>query len=242
MKQKIKNFFVFCIKLVLFLGFLSLSCNAAVYVLKNISIELSGIILEYLKVVVWPFIALMGIILFRPHIAGLMGRLIKGKMFGVEVEALPSQPNQKSSDSTEVKDVGEDFKEVLNKKETEISALRNTSEELLGLLTRAQVELDFEKIYNFIFSSQIELLNKISNLEGEVAWPYVVDHFSRLHQTFSVYKENNWDVTKYLQFLIGGQLIEYKNKDNAIFVSITTKGKAFISYLAARNYKKNDFL
>lgn len=239
MKEKIKDYLVILLKLVLYVGFIVIIYGVSVYLIKNLSDLIAKNILEYLKVLIWPLIILFAMLVFQKDISGLLNRLIKGKipMFG-EWEASPVTEQEKEvANLSKTEPVGIEFTQIMNQKEAEISALQNTTQQLIEGFTKAQIELDFERIYNFVFANQIELLNRINSLGGEVSFTFVADHFMTVQNSFLGLKE--WDGTKYLSFLVNNQLLEYKSAVGSFgSVAITTKGKAFIAYITARSYKK----
>lgn len=238
MKEKIKSSLVIISKIVLVFAFFILLYAGSLYIFKNISDALAKNILEYMRVLAWPVVVLLIAFTFRVNIAQLIERMEeweipfigKGKAHG----ALAQQQETIKTDVVVAQNEGEDFKAIVANKETEITALRDNSQQLVEKLTRAQIELDFERIYNIIFASQIDLLFKINNFP-QVEFAYIVDHYTKSQQAALVILKD-WTVFQYIQFLITNQLIEYKV--DAMTVSITQKGRAFISYLAVMNYKK----
>ncbi|MFA6097638.1 MAG: hypothetical protein WC788_08520 [Candidatus Paceibacterota bacterium] len=186
------------VRFVIALCFIILIYSGALYVIKNNSHELSQDILEYLKVLIWPLVILLIVYLFKSNIADLIGRIEeweapfigKGKTHGVN----PQQEIAK----TFPRDEGKDFKMVIDAKEKEISALKDNEQELVDKLTRAQIELDFERIYNLIFASQIDLLLKV-NAFGKVEFAYVLDHYSRAQQA-SASLLKDWTFSQYIKF------------------------------------------
>jgi len=238
MKEKIKSSIVIIFKVILFFGFLILLYVGALYIFKNISDILAKNILEYIRVLVWPVAVLLIAFTFRVNIAQLIERMEeweipfigKGKAHGV----LAQQQETIKTDIIVANNEGDDFKAIVSTKETEITALKDNSTQLVEKLTRAQIELDFERIYNVIFASQIDLLFKINNFP-QVEFSYIVDHYLKAQQAaITIFKD--WTVFQYIQFLIANQLIEYKVDTTMIL--ITQKGRAFISYLSVMNYKK----
>lgn len=210
-----------------------------VFIYKNISGPIAAGILEYLRVIIWPIVVLTAAFSFRSDISSFLRRLIRGKnpLLG-EWEASPEAIQQQENTQREVtQPMGEAFAEITVQKEAEIRALQNNNQQLIDALTKAQIELDFERIYNLIFANQIDLLNEVNTLGGEVALEYVGAHLAKVHQVFEGVKD--WDIFKYLEYLINNQLVEYKTGvGNFISITITVKGRAFISYLTARSYKK----
>lgn len=238
MKERVKKYFIILSKSGLFFV---LFYAGLIYVFKNISDPIANGILEYLKVLIWPLVTVILALVFYGDISSFLHRLIKGKNpFIGEWEASPAAAQaqkQENLEATEVQPAGLEFSQIITEKEAEISALQNNSQQLVELLTKAQIELDFERIYNFIFFNQIELLNQINSFNGEVSFDYVNDHFLKVKQLFS--SLNDWNVTQYLAFLVANKIIEYKTSvGNFGSIIITLKGKAFISYITSRNYKK----
>jgi len=227
----------FCIYFVI----LVVSFSSCIYIFRTLTETIALTILEYLRVVIWPFTILILTLTFKNKIAGLIDRINewdipiigKGKAQAVN-EAFQQQENAIQKDVLHKNNDDEDFKAIIDAKENELSNLKNNNVQLIDLLTQAQIELDFERIYNIIFASQIDLLLKISNFPNvEVA--YVTDHFSKVQQA-GYYVLKSWSLREYLRFLLDNQLLQIS--DDVQNVSITQKGRAFIYYLSKMNYKK----
>lgn len=236
--NKVKLFLKIIGKIILYLSFLTLFYASAIFIAKNVTDILAKNILEYIKVLVWPIAILLIAFTFRINIARLIERmdeweipfLGKGRAHG----ALAQQHEPIKTDIVVANNEGDDFKAIVNAKEKVITALKDGHQELVDKLTRAQIELDFERIYNIIFASQIDLLLKINNFP-QVEFTYIIDHYSKAQQAGAPIF-NEWSVYQFIQFLINVQLIEYRA--DTMNVSITQKGKAFLNYLAVMNYKK----
>lgn len=238
MKEKIKLFLKVILKSFLFLGFLAILYSGLIYTVKNLSDIIAKNILEYIRVLSWPVVVIFIALTFRANIAQLIERMEeweipfvgKGKAHG----GLLQQQEAVKTNVILAQNEGEDFKAIVATKESEISALKDNTNQLVDKLTRAQIELDFERIYNIIFASQIDLLLKINNFP-RVQFAYITDHFIKAQQAaLSMLKD--WNVSQYINFLIVNQLIEYNVELQAI--TITQKGRAFLSYLSVMNYQK----
>ncbi len=241
MKEKIKPYLITTLKILVFSGFLVLLYAGLVYIYKNISDTLTKNILEYIRVLAWPIVVLLISFTFRNNIAGLIERVEEWEIPGLgkgKAHAVLLQQEVTKTNTIVENNEDKDFIAIVDEKEVEIQALQESKQQLVDKLTRAEIELDFERIYNFIFGNQIELLNQINNLGGEVAFEYTLEHFKKVQQNLLSLKE--WSITGYLQFLVNNQLLEYKIVPSSNFgsIAITTKGKAFTAYIAARNYKK----
>ncbi|MFA6474767.1 MAG: hypothetical protein WCV88_01035 [Patescibacteria group bacterium] len=209
MKEKIKSSAVIVLKVIIFFGFLILLYAGSLYIFKNISDVLAKNILEYIRALAWPVVVLLIAFTFRVNIAQLIERMEeweipfvgKGKAHGV----LAQQQETIKTDVVVAQNEGEDFKAIVTTKEAEITALKDNSQQLVEKLTRAQIELDFERIYNIIFASQVDLLFKINNFP-QVEFAYITDHYTKSQQT-ALTLLKDWTVFQYIQFLITNQLI-----------------------------------
>lgn len=236
--KKITKILKLVLKIILTVGSFIALYACSVYIIKNISDVVSKNILEYMKVLTWPVVVLLIAWTFKSNIAQLIERMEEWDFpFIGKGKARSASIDQQATIKTDVivtQNEGDDFKAIVATKESEISALQNNTQQLVDKLTRAQIELDFERVYNIIFSSQIDLLLKINNF-NDVEFAYLSDHFLKAQQASSeTLKE--WDVFMYIRFLINNQLINYN--DSLSTLSITQKGRAFISYLAVMGYKK----
>jgi hypothetical protein len=240
MKDKIKSYLKILLKIILILGFLILLYASSIFVYKNLSDTLAKNILEYLRVLVWPAVTLIAVFIFRINIARLIERMEEWEIPGLgkgrahAAEITQQQESVKKDTPVMPRDEGDDFKAIVAVKETEIKSLRENESQLIDKLTRAQIELDFERIYNVIFASQIDLLLKINNFP-QVEFAYIVEHYTKVQRAAAPIFDK-WNISLYIQFLINQKLVEYKV--GTIYISITQKGKAFLSYLTIMNYKK----
>jgi hypothetical protein len=105
----------------------------------------------------------------------------------------------------------------------------NTVKILIKHLAYTQIELEFEKIYNLIFGSQIYLLKKL-NETSSTGKPlqFAEEYFVSVQEKYDLFKD--WDTNKYLSFLLTNLLIIFDNN----IVSITIKGNEFLSWLMKR--------
>ena len=225
--------------IILLLGFSILIYAATVYMLKNISSEISKGILDYIRVIVWPAVALIVVAVFRSNLAQLIERLEEGdnpflgKWKASHLDSVSQQEGDVVLD-TETQGADPNFDKVIEEREAEIGALKDNEQQLLDKLTIAEIELDFERIYNLIFASQIELLAKLS-VNSPVDISYVVNHYSGV-QRANRKALKDWNVGQYMAYLLRMQLVEL----NDSMTSITSKGRAFISYLNRMSYRKYD--
>ena len=110
-----------------------------------------------------------------------------------------------------------------------------TVEILIHQLAITQLKLNFEKIYNTIFGSQINLLKKLN--EGVKHKDYIESYCKSIINNYS--EMSNWDTKIYLTFLFDNTLIVYDDKKE--IYAITNYGYEFLSWLLAtgNNEDKN---
>ncbi|MCL4360349.1 hypothetical protein M1555_03800 [Patescibacteria group bacterium] len=169
-------------------------------------------ILEYVKVLIWPSIVIFLIIKFNQEIKNLLNRIQSADLpGGTRVNLSPPPQYEKLAEN--------------NPKTSEIEKIKKD-------LSYTQIYLDFERIYRFIFGSQIELLKRLRAQEtrnGEQSKDTIL-FFVFTQNIFPLLK--NWTFDFYLKFLFDAGLIHSRN-DHYL---ITDKGKAFLSYIEFLNF------
>lgn len=224
----------FFLKLLVYIALVVLGYASFLWIMKEISSELAETILNYIKVLAWPFLVLLIVLAFRPNIAQLITRLEefdipmlgKGKATPlIQQESYPPQPDRSLPQP--------EYDALLKEKEKEIEGLKDNTQKLIEKLTVAEIELDFERIYNFIFSNQIDLLLKINNYP-QVDFSFIENHFSNMQKLYPVFVDKGWSVNEYLVYLHNSGLLSLAGGKYLV----SQKGKAFLSYLGRKNYKK----
>lgn len=219
---------------VLIIGFFLIIYSGISFFVKTLGLSIATLVLEYLKILIWPGVAFTLIFIFRNNFSELLNRLAEFSLpGGVSGKINPQAQSQdiKSEDSI---NQNADFNELLQEKESQITAVQTNLEEVKQKLITAEIELDFERIYNVIFAGQIDLLLKMASFSN-VEFAYVDDHFNKAQQAF-LGTLTNWNTTQYIQFLIENKLIQYPV--GTLVLEITLKGRVFLNYLSVRNYKK----
>ncbi|KKU44551.1 MAG: hypothetical protein UX60_C0001G0004 [Berkelbacteria bacterium GW2011_GWA2_46_7] len=208
---------------------------ALAWVIKNVEVESAKTILEYIKVLIWPLVVLSSAVMFRGDISDLIRRIVKGSIFGNEINLLP--PAQNDSSEVNLASVPAEEKTALvgfiNTQQQELENSRTTVEQLKNQLAERELFLDFERIYQLIFASQIRLLDDLSHSEF-FALARVALHFQVTKNTFPAVF-SNWDTNQYVSFLIRSELMAWRDTH---CLEITPKGRAFLEYLRIMNYRK----
>lgn len=207
------------------------------------------LVLEYVKVIIWPVIISGFLFYFKNNIRGLIDRItiIKGPG-GTEIRAEQERKIEKQeegiekiSDENIKKDLQVQIEEVKKTYEEELSKEKkaNTNKDkiisnLLEQLSFKSLQLEFEQIYRLIFGSQIDLLKRLRLASSGEASKNTIIFFAFIQRLFAVF--TSWTFSQYINFLLSSGFI-YFNNDHYF---ITDKGKAFLNYIEILNYPRKD--
>lgn len=188
-----------------------------------------------LKIIIWPALIVSFIIEFKEQISNLINREIRGKLpGGYEFQIL----QEKTYESIRPEDIVKEYESIIQKQKIVISNKNLTEEELIYQNAAKDIIIDFERIFNLIFGSQIDLLFFLGNVKKIGFQKWEIEHYFSLiksNTTFSNNFYNNWSWEDYINFLIARGLI-IVNPDNGHFI-ITDYGLKFLSYIESMNYK-----
>lgn len=202
--------------------------------------EILKSLIELLK---WPVVVIIIALFFKKPLSGLLNRIksIKGGKYALDTE--PQQNQIKAGTASEAKEtkiekiekslnvISEDtrkiFQEAINK-ETEIDKIKNPEEKSKALYNYAEalyIHLQFGRIYNLIFGSQISLLNHLnsSHIETIDSIKFFYDNAVTKYPHLKNYPYEN-----YLSFLQEQGLINISDKNK---ITITSIGRDFLKYL-----------
>lgn len=231
MKNKLVGIFKIIIPIIYIIGFILLLYLDFSFLITILNLTTSAMVLEYIKVLIWPSIVFLLIITFKSNFSGLLDRIAEFSLPGGVSGIVHPLVQQKLTTEVNTLEDTAQFKELLKDKIIEVTTV-NTN--LANELSIKEVELDFERIYNIIFASQIDLLLKMNNFSN-VKFMYIEEHFNKVKQVSEVVF-NDWNTMQYIYFLIDTKLIEYFSDSS--LAQMTLKGKVFLQYLSARNYQK----
>lgn len=205
------------------------------------------VVLEYFKVLIWPsIIALSVFIIYRKNIASFIDRIWKLKFPGGELEV----EKQKGLQSADEESSREDMKEALIQQKNLINDIKSRYKEqyqvleenaqqvfqqLLNELSIKDIQLDFERIYNLIFGSQIALLELLLPIPEGESRIFLNLYYSRV-KVLNSPTFDNWAFDVYVDFLIKNKLVEFTPTGN---FRIIEKGRGFLSYITNLGYPKN---
>ncbi len=197
------------------------------------------IILHYLQLILsWPIVSLvLGIIFlkwFKNPISDFFRRFVRGEAYGVRIEASP--PSEQRKEAKEVSYSSQDeFEKYIEKNPKKVI------EEYSELLNRYQ----FERHFNIIFGTQIELLEYLSTKENDgdkyINLVVFYNNFTRLVKSVST---NSIKMEDYFGFLVDTHYIEFIGENRDSSIKITQQGLNFLSYIRTQyssTYKYKPF-
>lgn len=202
--------------------------------------DYARLILDFLRVLIWPALALFLVFWFRRELSEFIDRVWRVKFPGGEVEAETQKDLQESDEDFEdaegalAKD-GELLGEMEKQYEARYAELEQNTQKLIQELSLKELQLEFERIYNVIFGSQIRLLELVRTKPDGADWHCLSAYYEQVKRT-NPGSFTNWAVDQYLQFLLTRKLIEL---DPAGYHRLTEKGSSFLSYLTNLKYPKN---
>lgn len=188
--------------------------------------EISNQILSYLEIIFsWPLITLIiviiFIIIFREPLSDFFRRLIKGEAYGVKFQA---------SSPSEQREEAKDIPKVQPESELE-SYIRDNPQETIKTIIRLSRGYRFERIFNIIYGTQINLLLHLSS-KDELGDKYinVMSYYNEYIGRSRLYSVKPED---YFGFLLSMQMIEFFGESTNFSMRITPEGIDFISYIGS---------
>lgn len=189
--------------------------------------ETAKIILQYFRVVLgWPVIILiLGIIFlkwFKEPISDFFRRIVRGEAYGVRIEASNPLEQQKEAKQTSQPQSHDEIERYVKDNPTKVV------EEYVKLLSKYW----FERIFNLIFGTQIELLEYLSK-KGNDGDKYV--NLMGFYSKFVMRAGSaSYQIGDYFGFLKAMRVIEYVGRGSELSVKITPFGVNFLSYIKSQ--------
>ena len=186
--------------------------------------EITNIVLQYLKIVFsWPVITFILFIcffvLFKDPISDFIHRLIKGEIGNVKLQATSPADQKKEA---------EEFPPIQPKNELELY-VKNNPREAIETIIKISRNFRFEKTFNIIYGTQINLLTHLST-KGDSGDRYINLAFY-YHDYISRSKFYSAKIEDYFGFLEAMQMIEFFGEGNNVSIRITPEGINFLSYI-----------
>lgn len=199
------------------------------------------LVLDYVSVFVWPVLVIAIAIGFRHQIRSLFDRPPTALQLpgGTRIEWAQRQQLDEPEPNPEgalAPYEDEDFVEAL-REEVRAEVQQEAVQDRLAVIehfvreqVRLQLALEFERVLNRIFGSQIRLLEWIRGAGLRADLDAVNAYFVGVQQAAPALVA--WNVDQYVQFLLHNELLRREN-DQYI---ITDKGQAFLGYLQTNGY------
>ena len=201
----------------------------------------------------WPFwltvggvvVVIVFLVIFRGPLVALIGRIRSIGKHGVDATGTQEQKSQPFADPRKVADellaqinVNPHMKFVQDSIEKELQAKNlpidsETARVLLGYTAALGVGYDFQRIYSFIWGSQISILNFLNSAHSAtrtVIQPFYDLAAIQYPDTFSSYT-----FEQYIDFLASQGLIQINNN----LFTITFKGRSFLLFIVSQGYTQN---
>ncbi len=199
------------------------------------------LLLEYIKVFIWPSLLLLFIKLFKTNISGFINKISELSLPGgikatTKESAITAQSEEPELKPTIDLLTTEEKKAKITQESSDKDAdqLKKELEVTQGNLTQALTTLLYEKTYRLIFPSQIRILREIFNTPSKTVRADVV---------FSNYKKTIWfpsyPFADYVNFLKNFLMIA--ETENGSY-TITPLGIGFLEYIGTQGLpeKPND--
>lgn len=213
------------------------------FIVKFLSNSLANKILDYLKVIIWPFVVLIFVFSFKTNIAKFIDEISELNIFGNMAKR--DQPTLTQNPPHE--DVPEVIKESAELKTEEIKKeikTKTTAEDqdnqkkiLILQVAELQTALLFERIYNIIFGSQIKLLESlIINGSAGILYEDIAAYYQGVKAKWP--NLNSYPLENYLGYLMNSGLIILFSEGIQKKYKVTPLGIDFIEYINKLNYIK----
>ncbi|EKD66655.1 MAG: hypothetical protein ACD_49C00026G0030 [uncultured bacterium (gcode 4)] len=222
--EKFKKYLINTILILIFISIL-------IIIFNFLKFEISKLILDYIKVIIWPLLILFWIFRFEVEIKNFINNIKKFTLpWWTKFETEKEEINQNK----------EDIKDELNLDDLFWENNTSFGEQNKSELQKTKEESFFDRVYIYIFWSQIELMQSLKNLW--TIWINYIDISAYFEKTRSLNIDNYpYDNTEnWLSFLMQNNLIEeYSNSiEWNKYIRITQFWVNFMDYINEKEYLK----
>ena len=189
--------------------------------------KIEELILRYLQVLLnWPFLSacliFTFILMFKKQIGDFLSRLVKGKVGGLFVEAANPLKQENVIEEDNIK----------NPKDRAIDYMKNCPEEAFREYVRTYNAYFYERTFNIIFGSQIDLLEYLANKKDKREKDINLYTFYNSFMIKTIPPRVTFD--QYLGFLESCKFIKIIIEESEKIVEITSYGLNFLSYIKSQ--------
>ncbi len=169
----------------------------------------------------WPFFAFILLLVYRKQIANLLTRLIKGKVGSFSFEVTPLKQE---------KAIKED--KIRKSNDVTIEFIRKNPEKALNGFINTYNAYLFERNFNMIYGTQINLLECLANKKDKSEkW---VNLFTFYYNFMTKTTSPRITFVQYLGFLESCKFIKTIIKDNEKIAKISLQGLNFLYYIRSQ--------
>ena len=201
--------------------------------------------IEFLKYGAWPVVAGVAIFFLKDKLANIFVGVKSAKHGDTEIQfyeatqTVPSSPEEQLNlqhlipiDPTGLR---EKFETKISQQLAQTTDDNEKIDVLVKNLAQLQISNTFEKVYYYIYGSQIRLLEFLSiQVEGKAPVQTITPFFDSAKYNSPDFYESQ-EFSNYVAFLLSWGLVENKGD---LWI-ITTHGRAFITYITATQLTKN---
>lgn len=183
---------------------------------------IAELVLQYLKALFnWPLVVLILGFTFKDVFADFFRRLIKGKGYGIEIEA--------STPTAQRKEAKESIHQSLPQADDEMERYIQTNPKAVKVeFIKVFNSYWFERAYNLIYGSQIKLLEYLAQ-KGAAGEKY--ENLLRFYSEFLEKSRSGTQMADFIGFLIDMRFVEHLRNGDEITTKITPYGVDFLSYI-----------
>lgn len=191
--------------------------------LDNINYHL---ILDYVRTLAWPLIALITIMVIRPSLPTLIQNLRRLGGAGMSAEFVPpSQKNGRTELNEQIRE-----SEDSNSPATDINPDTGVDTGTHDLLTSPGIKLAYNDIYELIYGSQLTLLKRLTK---HIPDGLTADELQDIYESHTSTADPHYpSFISFVQFPIDNSLILYNTTDRRYI--LTNAGLYFLIYLHER--------
>ncbi len=208
--------------------------------------------IELIKASAWPLVVGGSILAFKGKIkSDFKSILNKIKLFKIANAEIHMHEQSKPEKPAEAKiqdlehlrpldhsGLGKAFEESLKKAVKKIDGNDKKIEILISNLAQQQISNAFEKIYFYIYGTQITILDYLSGVQdGKAVTGSLLPYFNySKEQSLKINSNATILFEGYMSFLVNGGLVTKEINNDWV---ITDYGRAFIKYLNGHDFKKD---
>lgn len=185
------------------------------------------LLLEYIDVLRWPLIVLLGLLMLKPHVPDIIDRLRKFGAGPVSGEFDPPQKQNTDAKEVEALTTQEESQKAADGKNDGA----NEDKSLEVQLTSDAAKLAYELVYGLIYGTQLSLLKRLyKNIPDGLSQDQLIDLYEAHRKSVPAPYPS---FVHFIQFLIDNSLVLYDVTD--LKYKITNAGVYFLLHLSNTN-------